>query len=51
MINRNEPNCCPNTFWIGTQEEYFEFFKLTASAVKSVDPLFRVGGPATGINY
>ncbi len=40
----NEPNC---GFFNGTQAEYFKFYNYTATAVKSVDPSLRVGGPAT----
>lgn len=44
----NEPNLKP--FWDGTKSQYFELYKVTAQAVKSVDPMLRVGGPATS-NY
>ena len=47
----NEPNCCPDFFWTGGQEQYFEFFNHTAHAVKAVDPSIRVGGPATGMYF
>ncbi|HEY4788609.1 MAG TPA: glycoside hydrolase [Bacteroidales bacterium] len=42
----NEPNLSPG-FWTGTQEDYFKLYKYTANAVKSVNPAYRVGGPAT----
>ena len=42
----NEPNLTPG-FWTGTQEEYFKLYKYAAEAVKSVNPSFLVGGPAT----
>lgn len=42
----NEPNLSPG-FWTGTQEEYFKLYKYAANAVKSIDPEYRVGGPAT----
>lgn len=41
----NEPNL--EVFWTGTQEEYFRLYAEAATAVKSVDPKLRVGGPAT----
>ncbi|MFJ8057407.1 beta-xylosidase [Streptomyces sp. NPDC096142] len=41
----NEPNLGP--FFRGTRSEYFELYRVTAEAVKSVDPRLRVGGPAT----
>ncbi len=41
----NQPNLpfC----WAGTQEQYFELYRRSAAAVKSVDAAFRVGGPAS----
>lgn len=44
----NEPNL--NFFFNGTQEEYFTLYEETARTLKSVDPCFRVGGPATSVN-
>ncbi|MEP6903669.1 MAG: glycoside hydrolase [Actinomycetota bacterium] len=41
----NEPNL--DFFWSGTQAEYFKLYDVTAKAVKSVSPKYRVGGPAT----
>ncbi len=40
----NEPDI---PFWSGSMEEYFKLYDLARSAVKSVCPAFRVGGPAT----
>jgi xylan 1,4-beta-xylosidase len=45
----NEPNL--HGFWTGTQAQYFELYKVTALAVKGVDPHLRVGGPATSNFY
>jgi len=45
----NEPNL-KNVFWTGDQTEYFKLYSVTARAVKSVSPLFKVGGPATAGN-
>jgi len=42
----NEPNL-ENTFWTGTQQEYFYFYAVTARALKSVNSKLKVGGPAT----
>lgn len=42
----NEPNLT-NGFWAGTMEEYFKLYKYTAEAVKEVNPMYKVGGPAT----
>ena len=44
----NEPNLA--YFYEGTQEDYFELYDHTAKAIKKVDPLLKVGGPATAIN-
>ncbi len=41
----NEPNLFG--FWASTQEEYFKLYKYTSSAVKSICPDYKVGGPAT----
>jgi xylan 1,4-beta-xylosidase len=50
----NEPNLggsgIPVGFWSGTQKDYFELYKTTALAVKSVDSMLRMGGPATSNN-
>lgn len=44
----NEPNLVPR-FWTGTRSEYFELYRASALAVKSVDPELKVGGPATSV--
>lgn len=41
----NEPNL--DGFWAGSKEEYFKLYQYTAKAIKSVNPSYRVGGPAT----
>lgn len=41
----NEPNL--DGFWAGTQDEYFKLYAHAARAIKSVNPRYRVGGPAT----
>ncbi|HEV2134347.1 MAG TPA: beta-xylosidase [Terracidiphilus sp.] len=42
----NEPNL--SGFWEGAdQKAYFQLYDLTARTIKSIDPLLRVGGPAT----
>jgi xylan 1,4-beta-xylosidase len=40
----NEPNI---DFWAGTQEQYFELYRQSALAIKSVDKRLPVGGPST----
>lgn len=42
----NEPNLYP-LFWDGTKSQYFELYKQSALAVKSVDKRLKVGGPST----
>ena len=41
----NEPNL--PFFWSGTQQQYFELYKATAVAIKSIDSSLQVGGPST----
>lgn len=41
----NEPNL--DAFWTGGQAGYFELYRHTVTAIKTVDPELRVGGPAT----
>jgi xylan 1,4-beta-xylosidase len=41
----NEPDLA--FFWTGKQQDYFDLYKATAVAIKSVDPMIAVGGPAT----
>lgn len=42
----NEPNL-DFGFFDGTKSQYFNLYKVTAEAVKSVDKQLRIGGPAT----
>lgn len=42
----NEPNLYP-LFWDGTKSQYFELYKQSALAVKSVDERLKIGGPST----
>ncbi len=41
----NEPNL--DGFWAGSQQEYFKLYQYAVQAIKSVNPDYRVGGPAT----
>lgn len=41
----NEPNL--DGFWSGSQDDYFKLYRHAAAAIKSVDPSYKVGGPAT----
>lgn len=41
----NEPN--NEAFWSGTQLQYFQLYNTTAKAIKDVDQMLKVGGPAT----
>ena len=42
----NEPNLSPG-FWTGTQAEYFKLYEYAVRGIKSVNPDYKVGGPAT----
>ncbi len=42
----NEPNLVAG-FWDGTRSQYFELYKQSALAIRSVDEKLRVGGPST----
>lgn len=44
----NEPNL--KAFWPASQDEYFELYRYTVNAIKGVDELLKVGGPATANN-
>jgi len=41
----NEANL--SFFWTGTQAQYFDLYRATAAALKSVDASLKVGGPST----
>lgn len=43
----NEPNLYQSFFRGGSQEKYFELYKITAQTIKQIDNGLRVGGPAT----
>lgn len=42
----NEPDLM-GAFYLGTQEEYYKLYEVTAKAIKEINPKLRVGGPAT----
>jgi xylan 1,4-beta-xylosidase len=44
----NEPNL--PAFGTGRQSDYFELYRYTVEAIKSIDPALQVGGPATAAN-
>ncbi|HEU5395963.1 MAG TPA: glycoside hydrolase [Verrucomicrobiae bacterium] len=44
----NEPDL-HNAFFTGTRDDYFKLYDVTARAIKSVSPDYRVGGPATAM--
>ena len=41
----NEPDL--GGFFAGTQQDYFKLYQVTVGAIKSVNKMYRVGGPAT----
>ena len=38
----NEPGSSP-TFWTGTEQDYYDLYNATATAIKRADPNLRVG--------
>ena len=44
----NEPNL--GAFWAGSRNAWFELYRVTAEALKSVDKRLRIGGPVTAAN-
>lgn len=44
----NEPNL--KDFWTGGQKGYYELYRTTAEAIKSIDPGLKVGGPSSAQN-
>ncbi|WP_167859461.1 GH39 family glycosyl hydrolase [Paenibacillus cymbidii] len=42
----NEPDVSNARMWSGTMEQYFELYRVTARAIKQLDPALKVGGPA-----
>jgi len=44
----NEPNL--KAFWTGTQSDYLRLYQCTVAALKGVDELLKVGGPASADN-
>jgi xylan 1,4-beta-xylosidase len=45
----NEPDI--SGFYTSTLEEYLKLYRVTAEAIKKVNPSYRVGGPASAIPY
>ena len=45
----NEPDIKP--FYTSTLEEYLKLYRVTAEAIKKIDPSYRVGGPASAIPF
>ena len=45
----NEPDIKP--FYTSTLEEYLKLYRVTAEAIKKIDPGYRVGGPASAIPF
>lgn len=44
----NEPNL--KAFWAGDKADYFKLYRNTVEAIKKVDAMLQVGGPATATN-
>jgi len=45
----NEPDL-KDLFWSGSQADYFELYRYTATAIKNIDTQLKVGGPSTSKN-
>ncbi|MEA2025297.1 MAG: hypothetical protein U9O18_01265 [Chloroflexota bacterium] len=43
----NEPDVPAELMWSGTPEEYFELYRVAATAIKSTHPGVKVGGPGS----
>lgn len=41
----NEPDI--NAYWLGSVEDYCKLYDYSVDAIKSVNPNFKIGGPAT----
>jgi xylan 1,4-beta-xylosidase len=41
----------PELFWSGTPEQFYSLYEKTARALKSVDPMLKVGGDAKALSY
>lgn len=42
----NEPDCKDRSMWLGTQQQYFDLYEITATRLKSKFPHIKIGGPA-----
>ena len=42
----NEPDCKDNSMWIGTKQQFFDLYEITAKHLKSRFPQIKIGGPA-----
>ena len=45
----NEPDL--DGFWMGTTQEYYELYHITADTLKTYDPTLKIGGPCTSSVY
>lgn len=45
FTKRNQPNLW--SFWTGTRSQYYELYEVTVTAIKEINNVLRVGGPAT----
>ncbi|OGD67731.1 hypothetical protein A2Z61_00015 [Candidatus Campbellbacteria bacterium RIFCSPLOWO2_02_35_12] len=46
----NEPNNDIDTFWSGTDTEFYKLYETTAKKIKQYDPSLKIGGPALAID-
>jgi len=49
-ICADEPNNDIDTFWSGTDTEFYKLYETTAKKIKQYDPSLKIGGPALAID-
>ena len=42
----NEPDCKDNSMWVGTQQQFFDLYEISATHLKNKFPHLKIGGPA-----
>lgn len=42
----NEPDCKDRSMWIGTKQQFFDLYEITATQLKKRFPHLKIGGPA-----
>ena len=42
----NEPDCKDNSMWVGTKQQFFDLYEISATHLKNKFPHLKIGGPA-----